>query len=104
MGSRQTDEEAGHNKTRKYLAEEWARMSKNWQRKAIIIGAEEKPKLDAAREHSGILFIPTDESDHEDITNNARRKLEIRTVSVMPCKVIKPGNPNGSSWGAILRK
>ena len=32
------------------------------------------------------------------MTNNARRQLDTRIASAMPCKVTKPANPNGSSW------
>ena len=55
------------------------------------------PKLDAAREQLGIYFI-VDDLDFEEIIHNARRKLEIRKASAMPCNVTTPANPNGSSW------
>ena len=59
--------------------------------------ADEKPKLDAAREQRAIYFIPDEGPDYGEIMNNAR-KLEKRRASAISCKVIKPASPNGSSW------
>ena len=52
-----------------------------------------------AREQRGIHFILDDELDFREIMNNARRKLEIGRASALSCKVTKPANPKGSSWG-----
>ena len=49
--------------------------------KAIKKWAEERPKLYAAREQRGIYFFRDDDPDHEEIVNNAKRKLEMRGVS-----------------------
>ena len=78
--------------------EQWSNMSKGSQRKTKNKWAQEKPELDKAREQRGICFIPDDDLGHEVIIHNAKRKLEIRRASTMPCKVEKPANPNGSSW------
>ena len=74
-------------------------MAKNFQRKATNKWAEEKPKLDAAREHRGIYSSLDDDPDYEEIMNNARRKLVSRRASAMHCKATKSANPNGSNWG-----
>ena len=79
--------------------EEWPNMSKGSQCKEINKWAEEKQKLDAARQQRGIHSIPNHDSDNEGIVNSATRKLEIRKSSAMPCKFTAPADPKGSSWG-----
>ena len=73
-------------------------MPKHSQRKAMNKWAEEKHKLDAAREQRDMHIIPDDDPDYAEIMKNARRELEIRRASAISCKVTKPGNPNGSGW------
>ena len=63
MVSKQTDEETGHNKTMELLARRMGKYVKKSQRGAINKWAEEKQKLDAAREQRGIQFIPDDDPD-----------------------------------------
>ena len=82
--------------------EEWSSMSKNSQRKATNKWAEEKTKLDAAREQQGMYPSPDDEPGCEEIMNKARRKWEMRRASAMPCKVTT-ANRNGSSWRRLMR-
>ena len=57
VGLRQTDE-TGHNMTRKHLARRSSSVSKGSMRRPLDNFAEEKPKLDAARDQRGIHSIP----------------------------------------------
>ena len=75
-------------------------MSDAAKRKAKQTWAIEKPKLDNARQVSGIFYIP--EPDDEKITHtirNARRKLEIPMPAAMPCK--PPVNCRGGTCRSI---
>ena len=50
-------------------------MPKNDQRKAITKWAEEKPKLDGARELPGSYFFPDDGLDYEDKHEQCKKKI-----------------------------
>ena len=75
--SRQTDEEAGVQKT-------WIQLA----------GRIVKQR--------GIYFIPDDGLDMDELVHTARRKLEIRRGPAMPCEVTTAADPDGSSWRATL--
>ena len=79
--------------------DEWSNMSNSAQRKAIHKWAEAKPQLDGARDRRGIYSVPDGDPECEETMNNASRKNGDKQSSAMPCKVTKPANPNGSSWG-----
>ena len=74
VGSRQTDEEIRHYKTRRYLTR---RMVKHVEKLSAT--------SHVAGEQRGIYSIPDGDPDHEEIMDNARRKLQIRRASAMPC-------------------
>ena len=87
--STQTDEATGHSKSPRHIRlEERSNVSQN---------SSAQSHEYAARVQRGIYFIP-DDPDYEEIMNNARRKLEVRRASAMPCNVTTPVNPNGSGW------
>ena len=66
MGSTQTDEEAGHNKTGKHLAGGMVNhVKKSFQRRAIN---------EWAREQRGVFSIRDDDPDYEEIMNKCHRK------------------------------
>ena len=73
MGLRQTDEETGHNKTRKHLARRMvkhvrqlsAQSHKEMGRRKTIIGCSE------SKDNS--YSVANDDPGYEDITNNAER-------------------------------
>ena len=75
VGSRQTDEEIGHNKTRQHLARKMVKSVKKFftaqSHKEMV---EEEPKLDAARAQRSIYSIPGDDPDYGKIVNIARKE------------------------------
>ena len=48
--------------------------------------ASESPKLENARKLLGIDFIGPEDKEFTEIIKNARKKLEVPTAPVMPCK------------------
>ena len=74
--------------------EEWSNMSKGPQRKAKNKWAEQKPKIGRCEGTPRHLL---ECREMNKIINSARKNLETRRASAMPCKVTKPANPNGSS-------
>ena len=56
-----------------------------------------KNELDAESEQRDTSFIQRDDLDHDEVVDDATRKLEMRRVSAMPCKVTTAADPNGSS-------
>ena len=78
-------------------------MSKGSQRKRIETnGAEEEPKLDAARELRGIYFTSDDDPDHEDVKNKARGKLKLKTSEIVhgSSAGVTPNRPHSSHMSA----
>ena len=56
------------------------------QQKGKPYGTEEKPKFDNARTVRGTYEIDPEDTEFKDTMKNERKKLEVRTVSAMPCK------------------
>ena len=49
-------------------------------------GEKEQPQLDTARQLGGIFVVPSDDTEHDNIVENARMKLERQTL--LPCHVL----------------
>ena len=64
----------------------WIRIGKAAQRREKQEWAIEKPKLEHARNLRGIYSIDPSDEEYEDISKNARRKLETPKAAAMPCK------------------
>ena len=64
----------------------WTRIGKAAQKREKQERAIEKPKLEDARNSTGIYSIDPSDEDHKDIIKNARRKLETPTATATPCK------------------
>ena len=65
----------------------WKHMSDAAKKKAKQKWAIEKPKLDNARQLTGIYFIEPDHEEFKPIMKAARRKLEVPMPAAMPCKI-----------------
>ena len=59
VGSRQTDEETGHNKTRKHLARRMVKHVRELTAQSKKHGQKKKPKLDAARAKTTFALLQT---------------------------------------------
>ena len=65
--------------------DETGKSSNDYQTREKQEWAKEEPKLDTARELTGIYFVDPDDEEYQEILKNARRKLE-RFVSRAPCR------------------
>ena len=80
------------------LPEESSNMSKVHSVKPLINGRKKKQNW-TLREHKEAFYsIPDDDFDYEEILNNARRSLEIRRASALPCNGSDPVHVTGLTW------
>ena len=65
----------------------WSRMSDAAKKKAKQRWADEKPKLDNARQLRRIFFIEPNDEEFKLTMKAARRMLEVPMPTAMPCKI-----------------
>ena len=66
--------------------EHWSSMSKGSQRGAKEAWGEEQPHKWTLQQKREEPIVPVDDQELDDIMKNARRKLETRSESAMPCE------------------
>ena len=64
----------------------WSGMGIAAQKREKYEWANEKPKLDHARNLRGIYLIDPEDGEHKETIKKARRKLEVPMEAAMPCK------------------
>ena len=69
--------------TDKVWPEVWTKIGKSAQEREKQEWANEKPKLNNARQLRGIHFIGPEDKDHKETIKNARRKLEVPMDAAM---------------------
>ena len=87
----------------------WPKMSKHMfdaaKKKAKQRWANEKPKLDNARQLRGTFFVEPNDEELKFTIKAARRKLEVPMPAAMPCKIpIKSSGENHRNIGKCKTK